>query len=233
MKLCILIILIISTFTNYAFGKYNKPYIKSLLIENAEKSQYVSPALAIAVAKVESNFKADAISNKGAIGVMQIMPRTALLEYGVKRKKLFKPEINVKLGVKFLDSLIIKYKGNIGIALSHYNGGSAVGKWPNVKIIPATFPYVLKVLKTSKKIKSKIPSLSKFARTNSTLKNRKQNYKQKRSFSDIELNINKIDKWLEIYNNYKRKNVVYNLNSTKNKNKFTYQGGGTNPHAFF
>ena len=41
------------------------------------------------------------------------------------------------------------------IALSHYNGGSAVGKWPNLKIIPATHSYVLKVLKTSAKLKNR------------------------------------------------------------------------------
>ena len=45
------------------------------------------------------------------------------------------------------------------MALSHYNGGSAVGKWPNVKIIPATYPYVVKVLKKSNELANKAPSL--------------------------------------------------------------------------
>ena len=233
MKLYIFLILIFSTFTNYALGKYNKPYIKSLLIENAEKSQYVSPALAIAVAKVESNFKSDAISNKGAIGVMQIMPRTALMEFGVKRRKLFKPEVNIKLGVKFLDSLIKKYKGDVAVALSHYNGGSAVGKWPDVKIIPATFPYVLKVLKTSKKIERRVPTLSKFESSDQTTNYRKQVNKPQKNFSEIQANVNKIDKWLEIYNNYKNKKLFHNSNLLINRNEYSYQGGGTNIHAFF
>ena len=47
------------------------------------------------------------------------------------------------------------------MALSHYNGGSAVGKWPNVKIIPATYPYVVKVLKKSNELANKAPSLRK------------------------------------------------------------------------
>ncbi len=67
-----------------------------LLIENARLSEYVTPALAIAVAKVESDLRPDAVSHKGAIGIMQIMPRTGLLEFGVKRKDLFNPIINIK-----------------------------------------------------------------------------------------------------------------------------------------
>ena len=125
MKLLLTIIIIFSA--SFANAKnYNRPYIKMLLIENARLSEYVTPALAIAVAKVESDLRHDAVSHKGAIGVMQIMPRTGLLEFGVKRKDLFNPIINVKIGVKFLDQLIKKYRGNIGVALSHYNGGSAV-----------------------------------------------------------------------------------------------------------
>ena len=90
MKLFLTLILII--FSNLANANdYSKPYIKMLLVENARKSAYVTPSLAMAVAKVESNFRANAISPKGAIGVMQIMPRTALLEFGVKRKDLFNP----------------------------------------------------------------------------------------------------------------------------------------------
>ena len=91
---------------------------------------------------------------------MQIMPLTALMEFGIEKSKLFDPKINIKIGVKFLDNLIKKYKGNISIALSHYNGGSAVGKWPNLKIIPATYPYIVKVLKKSNEIEQKTPTLA-------------------------------------------------------------------------
>ena len=47
---------------------------------------------------------------------MQIMPRTALYEFGVQRKKLFNPDLNIKIGIKFLDHLISKYNGRIDIA---------------------------------------------------------------------------------------------------------------------
>ena len=202
MKLVLTIIIIFSA--SFANAKnYNRPYIKMLLIENARLSEYVTPALAIAVAKVESDLRHDAVSHKGAIGVMQIMPRTGLLEFGVKRKDLFNPIINVKIGVKFLDQLIKKYRGNIGVALSHYNGGSAVGVWPNVKIIPATYPYVVKVLKKSNELSNKAPSL----RKQKDLFQAKFNLIQVKEKSEIDLLVTKIDDWLEIYNNYKKNNI--------------------------
>ena len=201
----IILVLIFSIITTFANAKniYTKPYIKSLLIENARNSSYVTPALALAVAKIESNFKSHAISNKGAIGVMQIMPLTALMEFGIEKKKLFDPKINIKIGVKFLDNLIKKYKGNISIALSHYNGGSAVGKWPNLKIIPATYPYIVKVLKKSNEIQRKTPTLAKLNKNNKNFKFTKV-IKNKLNQNEIDLLVNDIDKWLNIYNKYKK-----------------------------
>ena len=198
MKLVLTIIIILSASVANA-KSYNRPYIKMLLIENARLSEYVTPALAIAVAKVESDLRPDAVSNKGAIGVMQIMPRTGLLEFGVKRKDLFNPIINIKIGVKFLDQLIKKYRGNIGVALSHYNGGSAVGVWPNVKIIPATYPYVVKVLKKSNELVNMAPTL----RKQKDLIEAKFKLIQSKEKSEIDILVAKIDDWLEIYNNYK------------------------------
>ena len=202
MKLVLTIIMILSASLANA-KNYNRPYIKMLLIENARLSEYVTPALAIAVAKVESDLRPDAVSNKGAIGVMQIMPRTGLLEFGVKRKDLFNPIINIKIGVKFLDQLIKKYKGNIGVALSHYNGGSAVGIWPNVKIIPATYPYVIKVLKKSNELGNQVPTW----RKQKDLIETKFNLIQAKEKSEIDMLVAKIDDWLEIYNNYKQNNI--------------------------
>jgi hypothetical protein len=215
MKIFLTLILIICSNLANA-SNYSKPYIKMLLLENARNSLFVTPALAMAVAKVESDFRANAVSKKGAIGVMQIMPRTALLEFGVKRKDLFNPKINVNIGVKFLDKLIKTYKGDIGIALSHYNGGSAVGKWPNVKIIPATYPYVIKVLKNSNKFSEKTPSLTNIRKINFNKINNKILKLDKSS--EIELLLNNIDKWLTIYNNHKY-NLTYNNKNTLSNNK--------------
>ena len=183
----------------------NKNYIKMLLIDNAKKSNYVKPSLALAVAQVESNFNANAISNKGAIGIMQIMPKTARDMYGVPKHKLFDPVINIKLGISFLDHLIKKYKGRIDIALSHYNGGSAVGKWPNVKIIPATYNYVLKVLNKS----------SNFEKNNIKYVELENDRKllNKRYSNNLDYNLAKIDEWLDIYRDIK------DITNNKIKNK--------------
>ena len=196
MKLLLTFILIFSSTIAQANNNYSKSYIKMLLVEHARKSSYVTPALALAIAEVESSFRSNAVSSKGAIGVMQIMPRTALLEFGVPEKDLFNPMINIKIGVKFLDSLIKKYRGDIGIALSHYNGGSAVGRWPNVKIIPATYPYVLKVLKNSNKLGMQTPTLLKIKNTriNKVIYTPKLN----KNFSEIDISVNNIDKWLKL-----------------------------------
>ena len=90
---------------------------------------------------------------------MQIMPLTAKSVFNVPRYKLFDPEINIRLGVKFLDQLIEQYHGEIHYALSHYNGGSRVGSFPNSRIIPATRSYVQKVHTAAKRHQKSLASL--------------------------------------------------------------------------
>jgi len=125
-------------------GGYSESQIRSMLVSEAQQT-IVPPALALAVARVESNFNADAVSHKGAVGVMQIMPRTAWSIYRVRRDDLFDPRLNIQLGVDFLQRLYRRY-GRWDLALSHYNGGSRVGTPPNARVIPATRGYVDKVL---------------------------------------------------------------------------------------
>ncbi len=102
-------------------------------------------ALALAVAHAESNFDPRALSHKGARGVMQIMPATARGEYGIDADLLWQPRINIRLGIHFLHRLIVRYHGRVDLALSHYNGGSAVGVPPRARVIPATRSYVERV----------------------------------------------------------------------------------------
>jgi len=115
------------------------------LIVREARNLGVSPPLALAVARAESNFDPGAISHKGARGLMQIMPRTARTEYGITAELLWNPRINVRLGLHFLKRLLHRYNGRVDLALSYYNGGSAVGVWPNARVIPATRKYVQKV----------------------------------------------------------------------------------------
>ncbi len=119
--------------------------VKRIVVEEALRAGF-PPSLAMAVAKAESDFDAGAESSAGARGVMQIMPRTARDLYGVTPDELWDARLNVQLGIDFLESLIRRYHGRWEIALSHYNGGSAVGDPANPRIIPATSAYVNKVL---------------------------------------------------------------------------------------
>jgi hypothetical protein len=125
---------------------YDTKGIQQIAISQA-KRQNVAPSLVLAIAKVESNFNPQAVSHAGAKGVMQIMPRTAEQAFDVPRDRLFEPEINIELGVKFIKKLLKRYDGRLDIALSHYNGGSKVkNRYGELRVIPATRDYVDKVL---------------------------------------------------------------------------------------
>ena len=123
---------------------YQRGEIQGLVVEEADRMG-VSRSLALAVAHAESNFDAAAESHKGARGVMQIMPATARGEYGLDPDLLWDPRINVRVGLHFLKRLLHRYRGRVDLALSYYNGGSAVGRLPNARVIPATAKYVAKV----------------------------------------------------------------------------------------
>ena len=123
----------------------NRDQVQRIVVEEALKTS-IPPSLALAVAKVESNFKPRALSSAGARGVMQIMPKTGRDLYGVTANQLWKPRLNAKLGIDYLESLIKQYGGRWDLALSHYNGGSKVGKPPHAKVIPYTRKYVDDVL---------------------------------------------------------------------------------------
>jgi soluble lytic murein transglycosylase-like protein len=118
--------------------------IMSMVVREANNLG-VSPSLALAVAHAESNFNPRALSPVGARGVLQIMPATARGEYGIAADRLWDPRTNIRLGLHFLKRLQRRYGGRTDLALSHYNGGSAVGRPPNARVIPATRPYVAKV----------------------------------------------------------------------------------------
>lgn len=101
-----------------------KAEIQRMLVEEALIDGTVPPSLALAVARVESNFDADVVSHAGAIGVMQIMPATARSEFGVPAHRLTDARLNSRMGVAFLHRLYTAYGRRWDLALSHYNGGS-------------------------------------------------------------------------------------------------------------
>lgn len=125
-------------------GPMSKGAIKRMVAHEAH-NMGIPASLALAVAHAESSFNARARSPVGARGVMQIMPATARGEYGVHPDQLWDPRINIRLGLHFLGRLITRYNGRTDLALSYYNGGSAVGRPGRARIIPATRKYVRKV----------------------------------------------------------------------------------------
>ena len=92
----------------------------------------VDQELIRAMIQVESGWKTDAVSNKGAQGLMQLMPRTAAM-LGVADP--FDPEQNIEGGVKYISDLTDKYRGDVEKALAAYNAGPArvdAGQIPSV-----------------------------------------------------------------------------------------------------
>jgi len=115
------------------------------IINTASYRHGIDPALVHAVVKVESNFNTYALSKKGAMGLMQLMPLTAL-ELNVRNS--FNPGENIDGGVKYLRYLIDRYEGNLSLALAAYNSGeTAVKKWGTIPPFRETQNYVQSILK--------------------------------------------------------------------------------------
>ncbi len=121
------------------------PAAKDMFAAAAEKHG-LPVALVKSVVKAESNFNAKAVSPKGAIGLMQLMPGTAK-ELGVDPTI---PEQNVDAGTRYLRDLLIKYEGNedqVARAVAAYNAGpGAVDKYKGVPPYLETQSYVRRVL---------------------------------------------------------------------------------------
>jgi soluble lytic murein transglycosylase-like protein len=84
----------------------------------------VDPELAFRLVRLESEFNPRAVSKVGALGLTQLMPSTAkLYDPTITREKLFTPEVNLRVGFKYLRTLLDMYKGNVRYALLAYNRG--------------------------------------------------------------------------------------------------------------
>lgn len=115
----------------------------------------LEPALIHAVIAVESKHNPKAISKKGAMGLMQLMPATAQ-DYGLNRVRLQDNRQNILVGAKHLKALLRQFDGNLELALAAYNAGPAAVKKYHDRIPPfeETKLYVPKVLKYYRKYAS-------------------------------------------------------------------------------
>lgn len=124
-------------------------------LEAAAQFYSLDPALVTAVAAVESGFKHDAISRKGAMGLMQVMPATAA-RYDVvggaaqfAERALLDPQVNAQIGARYLADLLRMFDGELELALAAYNAGEgAVMKYGRrVPPYPETQQYVSRVMR--------------------------------------------------------------------------------------
>jgi hypothetical protein len=96
----------------------------ALTIEEVALAENIDPDLAFELVRLESNFNPRAVSPVGALGLAQLMPATArMLAPDVTRQELFEPETNLRLGFRFLRSLLDYYNGDVRLALLAYNRG--------------------------------------------------------------------------------------------------------------
>jgi len=111
-------------------------------IRAAARDAKLDSLLVASVVEAESGFRADAVSPKGAMGLMQLMPLH--FEQG---QEPFDPEVNLMLGARYLAELEQRFDGNLELALAAYHAGpGAVERWGGVPPYRETHRYVGRVL---------------------------------------------------------------------------------------
>lgn len=114
------------------------------MIKQSAQKYSVDPRLVDAVAQTESNYRANAVSEAGAVGVMQLMPETAA-SLGVA--DIYNPRDNIEGGVKYIKQLLNTFNGDVSKAVAAYNAGpQAVKNYNGVPPYDETKNYVKKVL---------------------------------------------------------------------------------------
>ena len=113
------------------------------LVEQAASRFQVDPELIHAIIRVESGYDPKAVSSKGAMGLMQLIPATAQ-RFGVANP--FDPKQNLEGGVNYLKYLMGLFGGDLTLSLAAYNAGEhSVQRWGGIPAIPETQNYVRKV----------------------------------------------------------------------------------------
>jgi soluble lytic murein transglycosylase-like protein len=137
---------------SWRYSDESKPIFKSkfdaTIVEAAKKFD-VDAALVSAVIKAESDFNPHELSNKGAQGLMQLMPGTAA-RFGVTNS--FDPVANIYGGTRYLRWLLTKFDGNADLAVAAYNAGEGnVWKYNGVPPFRETINYINRIAKHIRK----------------------------------------------------------------------------------
>lgn len=104
-------------------ARYRVPADLAATIYDVAEAEGVDPALAFRLVHVESDFDPRAVSTAGAVGLAQILPSTArLYEPGLSAAQLYDPATNLRLGLRYLHDLLLRY-GSLDHALVAYNRG--------------------------------------------------------------------------------------------------------------
>jgi soluble lytic murein transglycosylase-like protein len=125
------------------------------MVTQAALDNGLPPAIVHSVARAESAYQVNAISPKGAIGVMQLMPATAATLHADPND----PQQNIEAGARYLRELLEKYDGDSVKALAAYNAGpGAVDKYNGVPPYRETITYVDRVLKNYARLSKQQPA---------------------------------------------------------------------------
>jgi len=139
----ILLFLCFIILNQQAYGKNVSGRQYDQIIRRIAQEYNVDPNLIHSIIRAESNYDSQAVSPKGAVGLMQLMPETAK-EYGVNDR--YDPVENIEGGVKFLKDLFKTYDQKNDLVLAAYNAGpEAVKKHKGVPPFPETIQYIQRV----------------------------------------------------------------------------------------
>ena len=124
-----------------------------IILQEASRHE-VDPALVKAIIMAESGYNPNAISKKGAQGLMQLMPSTAQA-LGVE--DAFNPKQNISGGVRYFKQLVNRFDGDVKLALAAYNAGSkSVTHYQGIPPYKSTHSYIEKVFKYYKLYKGQM-----------------------------------------------------------------------------
>ena len=122
------------------------------IISEASKKYGIEAPLIKAVIKAESDFDPNAISNKGARGLMQIMPMNYRL---LNVENPFDPNQSIDGGARYLRDMLDRYNGSLNLSLAAYNAGpGAVDRYGGVPPYPETSDYIERVLRYYQRYKN-------------------------------------------------------------------------------